>query len=38
MKRIMTCLVLMMCSAVMMAQKATVKGVIMDGGLNEPLP
>lgn len=34
----MTCLVLMMCSAVMMAQKATVKGVIMDGGLNEPLP
>jgi len=32
------CLLMVMSSAMMMAQKATVKGLIMDGGLNEPLP
>ena len=38
MRRILVCLLMVMSSAMMMAQKATVKGLIMDGGLNEPLP
>ncbi len=38
MKKVLVSLMLMVSSAVMMAQKATVKGIIMDGGLDEPLP
>ena len=38
MKRMTACLLLMVCSLMAMAQKATVKGTIMDGGLGEPLP
>ena len=38
MKRMTACLLLMVCSLMAMAQKATMKGTIMDGGLGEPLP
>ncbi|MBO4612013.1 MAG: TonB-dependent receptor [Bacteroidaceae bacterium] len=38
MKKVLVSLMLAMISVVAMAQKAMVKGMIMDGGLNEPLP